>query len=390
MDRALRALGLVLLPLLGLCLPLLLAEGVLRAVPALLPTVIRVQQASRDTVAPLFQEEPTLGWRGQPNGHGRVPTDAGEIPASQNALGYRGEMYPEDKPAGVWRVVFLGDSNTWGWGVADGEEFPLLTEQRLRASSPNVQVLNFALPSFGTDQEYLTYVNVARRYHPDLVVLVFFAGNDFADNISEYNPDGTRGKPHFVLDNGELRLIPTPTAAGSGPRGGKRSPSSGLSSLVNELKESSLTLAVARVELAYLKGQSSAGGADANRSRTLDYQQDGPAVTEALLKRLDADVRADGAQLVVALLPPPRDIQLQVGPRQPGGQPQSVLTWACGLGLSVVDLSPAVAAADQEAGTAWRGTVAGPHLNPVANRKVADLLAGLVSPAATTRSSGCP
>jgi GDSL-like Lipase/Acylhydrolase family len=47
-----------------------------------------------------------------------------------------------DKPAGVRRVVCLGDSFTLGWGVRRAHSWPVLVEEELRQQQPDVQVIN--------------------------------------------------------------------------------------------------------------------------------------------------------------------------------------------------------------------------------------------------------
>jgi lysophospholipase L1-like esterase len=84
------------------------------------------------------------------------------------------------------RILCLGDSLTWGQGANDEETYPALLETVLRERHPelDVQVLNGGVPGYGTDEEleYLRTRGAALK--PDLIIVLFFAGNDFEDNRS--------------------------------------------------------------------------------------------------------------------------------------------------------------------------------------------------------------
>jgi len=100
----------------------------------------------------------------------------------------------------------IGDSFSFGHGVEMAEAWPSLLE---RCAAP-VEVLNFAVPGYGTDQQLLLLEREIGAYHPDLVVDGFFEGQVFR-NVEESSGDAR--KPRFDLgSNGELRRpAPVPT-----------------------------------------------------------------------------------------------------------------------------------------------------------------------------------
>lgn len=53
-----------------------------------------------------------------------------------NARGFRGPVLARAKPAGALRVVAVGNSSTFGWGVNDDETYPAQLEHALRAAAP--------------------------------------------------------------------------------------------------------------------------------------------------------------------------------------------------------------------------------------------------------------
>lgn len=140
--------------------------------------------------------DPELGWRNAPGLGGQELTT--------NAQGWRAARdFAEAKPPGVRRLVFVGDSYTFGQGVADDETFAARCQQRL---GPGWEVLNFAVPGYGTDQQLLCYERVARDYAPDVVVLGFFL-RDYSRNLLDFR---TYAKPRFTLDGEGLAVVGVP------------------------------------------------------------------------------------------------------------------------------------------------------------------------------------
>jgi hypothetical protein len=72
---------------------------------------------------------------------------------------------------GVPRVLVLGDSFTFGWGVLDDEPYPQRTEQLLRARGLDVEVINAGIPGYNTEQEAALLDELMPRFQPDQVVL---------------------------------------------------------------------------------------------------------------------------------------------------------------------------------------------------------------------------
>jgi hypothetical protein len=100
-----------------------------------------------------------------------------------NSKGMRADReYPYEKPAGVRRIVCLGDSFTAGYEVAVEDCFASVLERELAARGHRVEVLNSGVSGFGTAEECLYLERELIRYAPDVVVLSFY-GNDLADNV---------------------------------------------------------------------------------------------------------------------------------------------------------------------------------------------------------------
>ncbi len=98
----------------------------------------------------------------------------------QNKYGLRG---PDDmqlnKTAGKRRVLVLGDSYAWGYGVNQTELF-----SAPKVHGTNDEILNFGVSGYGTDQEYLFYQRDGINFVVDEVVVAFNPYNNVAHNLA--------------------------------------------------------------------------------------------------------------------------------------------------------------------------------------------------------------
>jgi lysophospholipase L1-like esterase len=100
------------------------------------------------------------------------------VPVSINSEGLRDREFLLEKPPGVYRVMMLGDSTTFGWGVKQEDTAAKFLERKLNADLPagynRAEVMNAGVGNYDTVQEVTYYETIGWKYHPDLVVLVFF------------------------------------------------------------------------------------------------------------------------------------------------------------------------------------------------------------------------
>src|SRR5947199_7212197 len=154
--------------LFGLLIAALLGEVTLRLV---IPS--RLARA-RDEHAFFCRFDRQLGWAPLENitavHNGKRATGV----VHQNQYGMRG---PDDiqlnKTSDKKRVLVLGDSYVWGYGVDQSKLF----------SAPEVhgteeEILNFGVSGYGTDQEYLLYLGKGIDFAVDQVVVAFSPYND--------------------------------------------------------------------------------------------------------------------------------------------------------------------------------------------------------------------
>jgi hypothetical protein len=96
-----------------------------------------------------------------------------------NRYGFRGTPYPPRPDRGAVRIVGIGDSVMFGWGVADGEPYLSVLGRELAAAYPHTrwQIINAAVPGYNTYMEVATLEDRLLGYAPDLVI-IDYVGND--------------------------------------------------------------------------------------------------------------------------------------------------------------------------------------------------------------------
>ncbi len=170
-----------------------------------------VRHYNPQEVAPIrFVFDPQLGDVPTPNQKGRkIRPGLFDHTYSHNSLGLRGSKeYSFEKPTGQ-RILFLGDSFTYGYGVNDDQTFPYLIEKHLLQDHIPVEVINAGVSGKGTDFELKFFQVLGYKFKPDLTVLCFTA-NDFIDNErGEYfsvSPDGEISPKTLKRSGGLLKI----------------------------------------------------------------------------------------------------------------------------------------------------------------------------------------
>ncbi len=129
-------------------------------------------------------EDPELGHVPIPGARQVVeyPGDRGEpawkLVLEVNPQGFRGPPVEAKKPPGVRRIVCLGDSHTFGYGVAAEEAWPGCLDSALAARAPGrFEVVNAGVPSFDTAQTIRWLETRVLQLDPDVVVLQYFVND---------------------------------------------------------------------------------------------------------------------------------------------------------------------------------------------------------------------
>jgi hypothetical protein len=128
--------------------------------------------------------------------HRFVEPDSGRLLyAATNSQGWKDVEHAFDKRAGVYRILFLGDSFTWGF-VPLEDLYTRHVEQLLKSRGyALVEVISIGLGGWGTEHCLEALINEGVLYSPDLVMYQF-CSNDVLDNLRH-----TEAPFRYVLDD---------------------------------------------------------------------------------------------------------------------------------------------------------------------------------------------
>lgn len=187
-------------------------ENVLLLVASLAITAALGEVAARLILPrPLPWRFPQLSYQPDPNAIFALRPNQRAYSADQpvliNARGLRGPLVPYERTAGWSRVLFLGDSITFGYGVADGEVVTQRVAAIMNEADVAVEVINTAVPAYNTEQEVRYLKQEGLRYHPDWVI-VGICWNDIADkSTAQVSEDGWLVLPGREQTSSLARLL---------------------------------------------------------------------------------------------------------------------------------------------------------------------------------------
>lgn len=105
----------------------------------------------------------------------------GGVPGEKgiNQYGFRSPDVEHPKPEGVYRILTLGGSTTYGHDVSAGEAYPMQLQNVLREDYgyANVEVVNGGFPAYTTLNSLINFETRGIEQEPDLI-LIYHAYND--------------------------------------------------------------------------------------------------------------------------------------------------------------------------------------------------------------------
>lgn len=122
----------------------------------------------------LRSPNPEIGHRHRPNAHRFLMG----VDVQTDSLGLRDVERSLEKPAGTERIVVLGDSITFGWGVPFESTFCHLLEKSLNANPPvpgrTFEVVNTGVGNSNTAMEVAYLKEEGWKLQPDLILVGWF------------------------------------------------------------------------------------------------------------------------------------------------------------------------------------------------------------------------
>jgi hypothetical protein len=149
--------------------------------------------------------DPELGWSLKPGAEAWSKATGLKVKYAINSLGYRGPEVSREKPQGTFRIVVLGDSHAFGFGIPEGQRFSNL----LQGYFKNLEVVNLAVSGYGLDQMLLRLKRDGFPLKPDLVICYVPHFGDFRHMTDKL---WGLGKPRFLDKDGGLSLVNCPVA----------------------------------------------------------------------------------------------------------------------------------------------------------------------------------
>lgn len=118
-----------------------------------------------------YRPDPDLNWFNRPNLRDHVD-ETDRMPKSTNSLGFRGtDEVPEDKDFDEFRIMVVGDSTAFGYGVPDHNTFSHVLEATLREETGRkIRVINTASPGHTSHQGLRILDRYEELIQPDLLI----------------------------------------------------------------------------------------------------------------------------------------------------------------------------------------------------------------------------
>jgi lysophospholipase L1-like esterase len=234
----------------------------------------------------------TLGWFHEAEKRSMLKKEAAEIQTeiNTNSNGFRGSRnYQLASSAGNVRIVALGDSFTFGWGVHDQETFAAVIENL----QSNAEVINLGSAGFGLDQTLLSFREIGSKFNPDYVVISIYP-EMFWRSTRAYT-DAGYGKPYFVLGHGNVLELKNVPVKGPEELGYHQYPEQFSSNHFSYLLSRSALFRYLKHKI--LRFFRDLGWIDPDLT-------DEWKISRILLKKLVEEIRAEGAQAILLLVPP--------------------------------------------------------------------------------------
>jgi lysophospholipase L1-like esterase len=122
-----------------------------------------------------------------------------------NSYGFRDYEYALNKENKTFRIIALGDSFTFGWGVELNESYPKILEKMLNEmlapkTGIKYEVLNFGVPGYNALEKVVFFKKLGIKFNPDLIIFQY--GADDIGNVTELNQVVRRIFLNYAKQNG--------------------------------------------------------------------------------------------------------------------------------------------------------------------------------------------
>lgn len=117
-------------------------------------------------------EAPGRGWELIPGSTLHIDFGDGRVVEHRiGPHGWRGEPFDARAEPGVVRIACVGDSNVFGWGVAEHETWPARLQHELEAAGRPAQVFNLGVPNTDVEEKVALTEQIAFALECEIVIV---------------------------------------------------------------------------------------------------------------------------------------------------------------------------------------------------------------------------
>ena len=102
-----------------------------------------------------------------------------------SSQGLRDRQYPTSPPGNGTRLVAIGDSFTFGWGLPAEDSWPKVLERRGGGANETVEVINFGFPGASPDDYSRIISEALEHFQPDIVLIGTLQGDDLVQLVEQ-------------------------------------------------------------------------------------------------------------------------------------------------------------------------------------------------------------
>jgi hypothetical protein len=147
---------------------------------------------------PMFVDDPGGGWTPKPNLAIRQRTPEFDIDVFTNSRGFRTsrahEEYAPGPDASRYRIMLLGPSFAFGWGVNYEQTFAAQLKATLAekgfSDGRQLELINRGVPALPPEYSLNWFKRVGKTYAPDLVILFLYGSMEFNPAVPMRVKDG--------------------------------------------------------------------------------------------------------------------------------------------------------------------------------------------------------
>ncbi len=156
----------------------------------------------------LFQPDGIIGYKLSSNYSGLQSIYGKTIKIETNSKGMRDFREYSYKRTNKPRILIIGDSFSFGNSVELNESY---VEYLRKNFNNNIEIINLAVPGYGINNEYLSFINEGIKYKPDIIILQFAINDwdsyqiikDFGKEVIDKNNSFIANKDGYLVNEGE-------------------------------------------------------------------------------------------------------------------------------------------------------------------------------------------